>query len=75
MSLYFLPRNPARAATPLKVLRERARRIEYLIDAHYPTGDFSLIDARLHLPIAGLEHVSLSAIAAAIDEAMGRTKT
>jgi hypothetical protein len=62
----LLRANPASPPIKLKTIRERARRENYLIDAH-PTGDFSLIDARLRLPVAGLEHVGLNMIVVAIE--------
>jgi hypothetical protein len=55
--------NPASPPATLKSLRERARRDNYLIAADCATGTFSLIDARLHRPIAGYEHVDLPTIA------------
>ena len=67
--LYILPRDPTTSPpVSLKTLRERARREHYLIATDRTTGTFSLVDARLHRPIAGLEHIDLPSIACAIDE-------
>jgi hypothetical protein len=63
---YVLPANPASPKSSLKRLRENARRAGYLIAADYVTGTFTLVDARLRLPLLGLDHVGLPAIAHAI---------
>jgi hypothetical protein len=65
--LYVLPANPASPKSSLKNLRESARRAGYLIAADYVTGTFTLVDARLRLPLLGLDHVGLAAIAHAIE--------
>jgi hypothetical protein len=44
-----------------------ARRFGYLIAADYVTGTFTLVDARLRLPLLGLDHVGLPEIARAIE--------
>jgi len=64
---YLLPANPASPSPSLKQLRERARCSGYLIAADYCTGTFTLVDARLRLPILGLDHVGLPEIARAIE--------
>jgi hypothetical protein len=64
---YLLPANPASPSTSLKQLRGRARRDGYLIAADYCTGTFTLVDARLRLPLLGLDHVGLPEIAHAIE--------
>jgi hypothetical protein len=64
---YLLSANPASPSTSLKRLRERARCAGYLIAADYCTGTFTLVDARLRLPILGLDHVGLPEIARAIE--------
>ena len=66
--IYVLPADPSSPPSSLKCLRERARRAKYLIAADHYTGTFSLIDARLRRPLAGLEHVDLPAIAHAIEQ-------
>ena len=64
---YLLPANPASPSTSLKQLRERARFVGYLIAADYCTGTFTLVDARLRLPLLGLDDVGLREIAHAIE--------
>jgi len=64
---YLLSANPASPTTSLKQLRERARYVGYLIAADYCTGTFTLVDARLRLPLLGLDHVGLPEIAHAIE--------
>jgi hypothetical protein len=64
--LYVLPANPASPKSSLKSLRQTARRAGYLIAADYTTGTFTLVDARLRLPLLGLDHVGLPEIAHAI---------
>jgi hypothetical protein len=66
--IYFVPENPASPVLSLSCLRSRARRAGYRIQAdHGQAGTFSLFDARLHLPIAGLDHVGLAEIARAVE--------
>ena len=64
---YYFPANPASPSTSLKRLREQARCAGYLIAADHCTGDFTLVDARLRLPLLGLDHVGLPQIAHAIE--------
>ena len=64
---YLLPGNPASPSTSLKQLRERARCAGYLVAADRCTGTFTLVDARLRLPLLGLDHVGLPEIAHAIE--------
>ena len=64
---YLLPGNPASPSTSLKQLRERARYAGYLLAADRCTGTFTLVDARLRLPLLGLDHVGLPEIAHAIE--------
>ena len=64
--LYVLPADPASPKSSLKTLRKTARRAGYLIAADYTTDTFTLVDARLRLPLLGLNHVGLPEIANAI---------
>jgi hypothetical protein len=64
---YFLPSNPSSPVSSLKSIRERARRDGYLVAADRTTGTFTLVDARLRLPLLGLNGVGLSDIAHAIE--------
>jgi len=64
--LYVLPADPASPKSSLKTLRQTARRAGYLIAADYTTDTFTLVDARLRLPLLGLNHVGLPEIANAI---------
>jgi len=64
---YLLAANPASPTTSLKQLRERARCAGYLVAADRCTGTFSLVDARLRVPLLGFEHVGLPEIAHAIE--------
>jgi hypothetical protein len=66
--IYLLPANPLHPIKSLKRLREQARRAGYLVNRDRHTGTWSLIDARLHLPLLGLDRVGLPAIAQAIEE-------
>jgi hypothetical protein len=65
--LYILPREPSSPVRSLKVLREQARRAGYRISADRNTGTFTLIDATLRVPLAGLHDVGLAEIANAIE--------
>ena len=64
---YLLAANPASPSTSLKQLRERARCAGYLVAADRCTGTFTLVDARLRVPLLGFEHVGLPEIAHAIE--------
>jgi hypothetical protein len=64
---YLLPANPASPSTSLKQLRERARCAGYLVAADRCTDTFTLVDARLRVPLLGFEHVGLPEIAHAIE--------
>jgi hypothetical protein len=66
--MYFLSRDPATSPKSLKQLRERVRRADYRISADYATGIFPLIDARLRLPLLGLDYVGLAEIAHAVEQ-------
>jgi hypothetical protein len=63
----YLPPAEVSRPVPLPTIRERARRCGYLISADHCTGTFSLVDARLHLPLLGLDHVTLPEIARAVE--------
>ena len=72
--LYVLPADPASPKSSLKTLRQTARRAGYLIAADYTTDTFTLVDARLRLPLLGLNHVGLPEIANAIEVARIKTR-
>ena len=72
--LYVLPADPASPKSSLKTLRQTARRAGYLIAADYTTDTFTLVDARLRLPLLGLNHVGLPEIANAIEVARAKTR-
>jgi hypothetical protein len=67
--VYLLPENPASSVLSLPRLRSRARRAGYLVSRDRYTGDFSLIDARLRVPLRGLDHVGLGVIVRAVEAA------
>jgi hypothetical protein len=69
--IYLIPADPAIPSISLACLRSRAKRAGYRIarDRYAPT--FSLIDGRVGVPLHGLDHVSLGAIAQALDKARG----
>jgi hypothetical protein len=68
--IYFLKAAPA-SAISLNLLREQAGRAGYLI-ACGRGSTFSLIDARLHRPLIGLDHVTLAEIARAVEIIRGQ---
>lgn len=67
--IYIVPRDPTSPPLSLPCLRKRARRAGYRVLQDRSTGAFSLVDARLHLPLLGLDRVDLPAIANAIEAA------
>jgi hypothetical protein len=67
--IYLLPAHPATPGLSLSCLRSRARRAGYRVARDRYAGTFSLIDARLRLPLLGLDHVGLSEIANAVESA------
>jgi hypothetical protein len=66
--IYILPTDPTRAPVSFPALRQRANRLGYRIFSDRYAETYSLIDAKLHLPVSGLEHVGLAMIANAIEE-------
>lgn len=64
---YALPADPASPTVSLACLRMRARRVGFLIAADRYAPTFSIVDARLRRPLAGLDHVSLGEVARAIN--------
>ena len=68
---YFIPADPSNQAmcTTTARLRGRARRTGYQVARDRYSNTFSLIDARLHRPLLGLDHVALPEIARAIEAA------
>lgn len=66
---YFIPADPSNPAMSLPRLRGRARRTGYQVARDRYSNTFSLIDARLHRPLLGLDHVALPEIARAIEAA------
>ncbi len=67
--LYVIPQNPASQTSSLSRLRSRARRVGFFIERHRHCETWSLIDARLRLPLSGLDRVGLAEIAAAVETA------
>jgi hypothetical protein len=65
MSLYNIPTKNSIPA--IKSLRDRARRAGYRVAADRYSNTFTLVDMRLHRPVAGLDHVELDSIANALD--------
>jgi hypothetical protein len=63
---YIVPRNPSSSALSLHRLQARARHAGYRVLQDRGTGTFSLVDARLNLPLLGLDRVELIEIARAI---------
>jgi hypothetical protein len=66
---YFVPADPAIPLSSLSRLRAQAKRIGYCIGRDRYSNTFSLVDARLRVPLFGLDHVALAEIAHAIEEA------
>jgi hypothetical protein len=65
--IYILAANPTTPTISLPCLRQRARRLDYRIASDRYADTYSLIDAKLQLPVSGLEHVGLATIANAIE--------
>jgi hypothetical protein len=65
--LYVIPADPASPPISLRRLRARAKRAGYQIACDRYAQSFSLIDARLRVPLQGLDHVGLGEIARAIE--------
>jgi len=68
--LYILPKSSTSPILSLAALRARAGRCGYRIE-HDRHGDWSLVDARLELPLVGLDHVALVEIVRAIETVGG----
>ena len=66
---YMIAQNPATPTLSLARLRSRARRSGYRVARDRYANTFSLIDARLHVPLLGLDHVGLPEIAHAVEAA------
>jgi hypothetical protein len=60
---YVLPSDPSSPPVSLTCLRKRAKRAGFYIARDRYTDTFSLIDARTGLPLVGLDHVKLPAVA------------
>ena len=67
--IYLIPANPTSPPVSLPSLRRRAKSVGYRIARDRYAETFSLIDARLRIPLLGLDHVSLPEIAHAIQAA------
>ena len=71
--IYLVPANPTSPPVSLPSLRRRAKSVGYCIARDRYGETFSLIDARLRIPLLGLDYVGLPEIADAIEAA--RTNT
>jgi hypothetical protein len=67
--IYLVPANPTSPPVSLPSLRRRAKSVGYRIARDRYGETFSLIDARLRIPLLGLDHVGLPEIAHAIQAA------
>jgi hypothetical protein len=67
--IYIVPTDPTRPLVSITCLRARARRLDYRIIADRYAETFTLIDAKLHLPVSGLEHVTIHTIANVLEAA------
>jgi hypothetical protein len=65
--IYVLPIDPSSPPISLTCLRARAKRVGFCIARDRYSDTFSLIDARTGLPLIGLDHVGLPAIANAVE--------
>jgi hypothetical protein len=64
---YILPSNPTSPPVSLSCIRSRARRKGYRVVFDRSTQTYSLVDARLSLPLLGLDRVELVEIARAVE--------
>jgi hypothetical protein len=66
-TIYFIPGDPTSPKEALPRIRAHAKRVGFRVqrDRYAPT--FSLIDARLGVPLLGYDHVGLPAIAHAVE--------
>jgi hypothetical protein len=67
--IYVIPADPTTPLISLPRLRRHAKRAGYRISFDRNTGAFTLVDARLRLPLLGLEQVGLPEIAHAVEAA------
>jgi hypothetical protein len=67
--IYVIPGDPTSPKISLRCLRSRAKRVGYHIARDRYAETYSLIDARLRIPLLGLDHVGLPKIAHAVQEA------
>jgi hypothetical protein len=73
--MYILPQECTSPPLSLPNLRRRAKRVGYRISRDPYSATFSLIDARLRIPLLGLDHVGLSEIARAVQAARRHQQT
>ena len=67
--IYVIPADPTSPPVSLPKLRRRAKIAGYHIARDRYAETFSLVDARLRIPLLGLDHVGLSEIATAVEAA------
>jgi hypothetical protein len=67
--IYLVPTDPTTPLISFSALRQRAKRLGYRILSDRYAETFSLIDAKLNLPISGLEHVAIHIIANVLEAA------
>jgi hypothetical protein len=67
--IYVIPADPTSPPVSLPNLRRRAKCVGYCIARDRYAETFSLVDARLRIPLLGLDHVGLNQIANAIEAA------
>jgi hypothetical protein len=70
--IYVIPADPTSPKISLRCLRSRAKQVGYCIARDRYAETFSLVDARLRIPLLGLDHVGLNEIANAIEAAQSR---
>ena len=73
--IYVIPADPTSPIISLRSLRCRAKRAGYCIARDRYAETYSLIDARLRIPLLGLDHVGLPEIAHAIQAARRHQQT
>ena len=67
--IYVIPADPTSPPVSLPNLRRRAKLAGYRVARDRYAETYSLVDARLHIPLLGLDHVGLPEIANAIEAA------
>ena len=67
--IYVIPADPTSPKVSLRCLRSRAKAAGYRIARDRYAETYSLIDARLRIPLLGLDHVGLPEIAQAVQAA------